>query len=217
MGERKEYNYQNPRLPAFYERFKMLTDKAGGVTKVSEITGISRPTIQFWYNGQRTPDAENLIVLSRQFGVSADWLLGIADEGNATNDALSRKVSEYVGLSNKAVKTLHDMFAERDVIRGVKRKPGQYETGIRKVIELLITSKTGQAILNAMHTFLYVRFNGFASTDGNGTERKKTVWLCNNESPQYELMIDGIEEVFALTVQNRLHDLKREISEREGK
>ena len=108
MGDekRKKYNSSNPRFPDFYKRFHGLTDYAGGVTKVSELTGISRPTVQFWYNGERTPDAENLCTLSRAFGVSVDYLLGLADEDNATNDEKLRMVSEYTGLSNAAIRTV---------------------------------------------------------------------------------------------------------------
>ena len=43
-------------------------------------TGISRPTITFWYNGQRTPDAESLIILSKALNLSADYLLGLSDD-----------------------------------------------------------------------------------------------------------------------------------------
>ena len=63
MGKRKKYDLTDMRLPDFTQRFRKRVDALGGVTKVSEITGISRPTINFWYNGQRTPDAESLITL----------------------------------------------------------------------------------------------------------------------------------------------------------
>lgn len=109
---RRKYDGENHRLPDFYNRFRALTDNVGGVTRLHKLTGISRPTIQFWYNGQRTPDAENLITLSRAFGVSTDWLLGLTNDGNYTNDQKLSIVSEYIGLSNQTVKEMYD-FAHR--------------------------------------------------------------------------------------------------------
>lgn len=103
MGKRKKYDLTDMRLPNFTQRFRKRVDALGGVTKVSEITGISRPTINFWYNGQRTPDAESLITLSKKLGVSSDWLLGLLPDDNATNDEKLRMVSELTGLSNDAI------------------------------------------------------------------------------------------------------------------
>lgn len=109
MGERKKYDLSNSRIPIFTERFRKLVDKFGGVSDVSRITGITRPTINFWYNGERTPDAGNLITLSKSLGVSTDYLLGLAGPGNSTADEQLRMISEYTGLSNDAVSRLHDL------------------------------------------------------------------------------------------------------------
>ena len=112
MGDytnRRVYDANGPRIPRFTERFRSMVDGFGGITKLHDATGISRPTIQFWYNGQRTPDAEHLIMLSKVFGVSSDWLLGITCVGNYTDDQELKIVSEYIGLSNAAVRELHEM------------------------------------------------------------------------------------------------------------
>lgn len=106
MGEntgRTEYNYNNPRLRVFMERFRKVVDNAGGISNAVELTGISRPTILFWYNGERTPDAVNLKKLSEKFGVSSDYLLGLTNEDNSTNDEKLRMISEHTGLGNDAV------------------------------------------------------------------------------------------------------------------
>lgn len=114
MSVRKKYNYNNPRLPAFTSRFIKLVDEIGGVTKASEITGISRPTINFWYNGERTPDAENLKVLSESFHVSVDYLLGLTEPNNSTTNEMMSAVCEYTGLSNTAVERLVSLKKKRD-------------------------------------------------------------------------------------------------------
>ena len=82
MGKRQKYDLTDMRLPDFTKRFRKIVDALGGVTKVSEITKISLPTINFWYNGQRTPDAESLITLSNVCGanskISAPTLYALA-------------------------------------------------------------------------------------------------------------------------------------------
>lgn len=42
--------------------------------------GISEPVLSFYLTGKRAPCARSLYRLSRRLGVSADWLLGLADE-----------------------------------------------------------------------------------------------------------------------------------------
>lgn len=97
----------NMRLPEFTKRFRTLVDDYGGVSKLSDNSGISRTTINFWYNGERTPGAEYLITLSQSLGVSVDYLLGISDYQPA--DASIRAACEYTGLSSEAVTKLHDI------------------------------------------------------------------------------------------------------------
>lgn len=107
MGTRKNYNLENLRLPKFTEKLRQLVNKYGGVSKVSELTGISRQTINFWYNGERTPDAENIKKLSLSFNVSADYLLGLTD-----NPKPHLSISEYTGLSEKAIANLIQLNKE---------------------------------------------------------------------------------------------------------
>lgn len=108
---RKEYNIDDSRLPVFTRRFRALVDSVGGVTKTSEITGLSRPTINFYYNGQRTPEADKLRMLSKTLHVSSDYLLGLSDYQSTEK---SQTTVEQIGFSEKAVENLlnpvHDSF-----------------------------------------------------------------------------------------------------------
>ena len=140
MGERKKYDLSNSRIPIFTERFRKLVDKLGGVSEVSRITGITRPTINFWYNGERTPDAGNLITLSKSLGVSSDWLLGLLPDGNTTTDEILRFFSEYTGLSNVAVTSLD--------------KLSTIHFG-KKTIDTLISSPHFYEIASYLATYLY--------------------------------------------------------------
>lgn len=106
MGNEKrvKYDHNNPRLPVFTERFRNLTEDCGGVTEMARVTGFSRPTVQFWFNGERTPDAENLITLSRTLGVSVDYLLGLSPA--KTTDTDLQGVVKYTGLSVEAIEAI---------------------------------------------------------------------------------------------------------------
>lgn len=129
MGTEKrvKYDHSNPRLPVFTERFRSLTEDRGGVSEMARVTGFSRPTVQFWYNGERTPDAENLITLSRTLGVSVDYLLGLS--GTPTTDPELRGVVNYTGLSEKALHVLCN-YKEDFVYADGHTGPGNWLTEI---------------------------------------------------------------------------------------
>ena len=107
MGDRIRYDVNNPRIPIFMDRFRAEVDALGGISKVCEKTGISRPTVSFWYNGERTPDAASLIVLSNNLNVSVDYLLGLTNVRNRDTDIQS--VGEYTGLSEDSIAFLNRM------------------------------------------------------------------------------------------------------------
>ena len=103
MGERKKYDLSNSRLPAFTENFRRIVNAFGGVKRVSDITGISRPTINFWYNGQRTPDAESLITLSEKLHYPSDYLLGLTSDPSRNPSSV-----DELGLSSNAAEVIRN-------------------------------------------------------------------------------------------------------------
>lgn len=52
---------------------------------------------------------QQIVAIAKALDVSTDYLLGKADLGNSTADEQLRMISEYTGLSNKAVSRLHDL------------------------------------------------------------------------------------------------------------
>ncbi len=64
----------------FGERLKELREERG-LTQVqlSKLTGISNTSISRWEHGQADVFGDWLIILSKFFGVSADYLLGLED------------------------------------------------------------------------------------------------------------------------------------------
>lgn len=112
MGERKKYSVSDSRIPAFTSFFRQEVEAFGGVTHFSELTSISRPTISFWYNGERTPDAESMIKLANFLNVNVDYLLGLSKVRN--RDTTIQAVCEYTGLSEKSIQRLNSLKNQDD-------------------------------------------------------------------------------------------------------
>lgn len=64
----------------FNLRLKELReDKGVGQIELSKELGVSKGIISLWENGLREPKLSNLIVISKYFGVSIDFLAGLED------------------------------------------------------------------------------------------------------------------------------------------
>ena len=66
--------------------------------------GISRGALSFYENGDRKPDAELIYKMSKYFGVSSDYLLGLSDI--ASQDADIQTACKVTGLNENAVLSL---------------------------------------------------------------------------------------------------------------
>jgi transcriptional regulator with XRE-family HTH domain len=64
----------------FNLRLKELREEKGvGQIELSKELGVSKGIISLWENGLREPKLSNLIVISKYFGVSIDFLAGLED------------------------------------------------------------------------------------------------------------------------------------------
>ncbi len=64
-----------------------------------EILGVSRQAISKWESDMSVPDIDNLIIISRRFGVSAGWILGIEEEGHEeklSKEDISEVLEDYL-------------------------------------------------------------------------------------------------------------------------
>ena len=60
----------------FGKRLKELRIERGlSQRALGDIFGVCNQTISFWENGSREPDLDNLLNISKYFGVSVDYLL----------------------------------------------------------------------------------------------------------------------------------------------
>lgn len=95
------------RLPVFAKRFAELRgDKTQG--EFADFLGISRPTVGFYENGTRIPDALVLRQIAEKCDVSSDWLLGLTDIRSVDSDI--QRIGKYIGLSEKSVTLFRDWY-----------------------------------------------------------------------------------------------------------
>lgn len=104
---------EQQRLPVFAERFSKLR---GEMTqdKFAKYLGISRPTVGFYENGTRLPDALVLKQISEKCNVSSDWLLGLSDVNSNNSDIQS--VCKFTGLTEGAIKTILSLYETEHIL-----------------------------------------------------------------------------------------------------
>lgn len=67
-------------MEKFIERLKELRSQKGlSQAQLAKETGLSQSAIAYWETGKRIPNAQAIIILSRYFEVSTDYLLGEED------------------------------------------------------------------------------------------------------------------------------------------
>jgi transcriptional regulator with XRE-family HTH domain len=100
--KKKEFNKNG----TFQKRFTDLWYKSGKTQEqLAKALGVTRPTVVGWSDGRNLPDIESLERITKLFGVSADYLLGLSD--TVSPDVSLRAAVEYTGLSEEAVERLH--------------------------------------------------------------------------------------------------------------
>lgn len=97
----------------FKERFRSLLLPGETQDEMGKrLGGLTRNTIAQYYNGKRVPDAPHLYKICTACNVSANWLLGLSNVQMPNADI--QAVADYTGLSEQAIKELHD-FATTDL------------------------------------------------------------------------------------------------------
>ena len=92
------------RLPVFKERFNKLAEGYKNYTAFADAIGLSRQSVNFWLNGDRTPDAESLKMISQKLNVSVDWLLGLSDIRKP--DPSLAAAASYTGLLEETAENI---------------------------------------------------------------------------------------------------------------
>lgn len=95
----------NKKAP-FPSQLRKLRDEKGiSQAALAKVLMVSKSTIGLWETGDTLPDAKSLHDIASYFGVSSDWLLGLAEEKSINGDLA--QASRYTGLSEETVEKLH--------------------------------------------------------------------------------------------------------------
>ena len=81
----------------FASRLKALREESGlSQSQMAEALGVSRGSISFYENGERTPDISFLAIVKEYFRVQLDYLLGYTDKKFAENPVI--EINDYSKL-----------------------------------------------------------------------------------------------------------------------
>lgn len=96
------------KMPIFAERFNALRGRQTQA-EFADFLGISRPTVGFYENGERIPDALILKQIAERCGVTTDYLVGLSD--NKTIEGSN--IAKDTGLSDKAINVFKMALSEK--------------------------------------------------------------------------------------------------------
>lgn len=155
--------------------------------KISAQLGtIQRQTISLYMNGQSKPDTERLTALAKVLNVSADWLLGLADD--PVFDADERAIVEATGLSGLAVATLMQSKSEKK---------------LADILSILIEE---EFIYMCLYGDAYKRYpnSTFKLSLKNAEKEMKEMW-CDQEDLEYRVFTEFAEK-HCRTILSHLYD-----------
>ncbi len=139
------------------QKLNEILAKRGVLQKeLAEHIGVPANTISYYLSGERSPDLEKLIEISKFLNISTDYLLGLSDEINI--DIERNAASKYTDLSEKAVEVLHYNSGQIDIFNS---------NMLAREISLLIEEyyeKQG-ASNSLMHLIMGYPIGGFVVSD----------------------------------------------------
>ena len=92
------------RLREIIEKRKKETGQ--NLRAVAKDLDVSLGVLSDWQNGNKTPRGDSIAKLSKYFGVSADYLLGLTEAQTVDTDLSA--VADYTGLTENAILALKD-------------------------------------------------------------------------------------------------------------
>ena len=111
---------------------ELRKDKGLSVIELSKEIGFSKSVIYFWENGQREPTANAILVLSKFFNVSTDYLLGLEDDfGSKTEKNAVKKISS------------EELSAEEiEMVKGIRLLSPTDQAALKVVINSFLSKNT---------------------------------------------------------------------------
>lgn len=136
-------------MPIFAARFAELRGERTQA-EFAEFLGISRPTVGFYENGERIPDAFVLKQIAERCGVTADYLVGLSNV--KTTDRDLQTINSITGLSEEAISALENL-------NSMEWEPDNASDKIRGCTRMSIVHMTNKIIENPKFTLsmLHIR------------------------------------------------------------
>lgn len=115
-------------------RFQQLRKKQGlSQEELAEKIGVSRQAVSKWERAEASPDTDNLILLSKLYGVSLDELLR-TDSVQIGSEGVSLKKEDY-GFSDESVKEMRpDNYTDEEIYpgRSSEEKASESKDGVKE-------------------------------------------------------------------------------------
>lgn len=90
----------------FMKRMQKLALDYDSTQAFANALGVSRQTLGFWLKGERTPDMDMLVKVSKALNKSIDYLVGLSNSNSL--DADIQSVTRITGLTERAVVSITD-------------------------------------------------------------------------------------------------------------
>lgn len=137
MSRKKEPTYITEQQ-AFPQRLQRLMKEHGTTQKQLGTAIGKRPqTVSLYTTGQSSPDVDTIRAIADYYDVSADWLLGRPGSAK-TIDPDVQAVCQYTGLSEQAVRTLHEVGDPDAELRAFDEKRALFDYGAKSFVQDLI-------------------------------------------------------------------------------
>ena len=197
----------------FKKRLKALRGERS-VNSIAAEIGIAPLTLTRYENGERLPDIDRAADIAKYYGVSLDYLLGVDKEPKSEKEFICN-VSDYTGLSEKAITRLHNFLTSEKII---------FPDYIR-ILDIMINdgdldglTEYGKAgILSLLWKFLIAEYSVPRIGQSDYIEKAfeadtEDYILFKDQNDRVTLhSIDIIRNSYLPTIQNRLIELRKQI------
>lgn len=184
---------------------------------VARALNVQRQQISYYENDSRQPDLDRLKELSRLYGVSTDYLLGMTYV--SSSDLEIKEVCNYTGLSENAVNILHKHSTVskeigNDLERIVLYNKELVDPELLRAVNLIIENATNITFYRDFLNYIYsdsIRFHAGNYEKGN-EENSSVVSIENLQVDKYGQTYipskEQLEAVALMILQGKLKTLK---------
>ena len=201
----------------FRERFSKLRGDESQKDFATRI-GISRPTVGFYENGDRLPQADVLKQIAERCGVSTDWLLGLSDY---TEDAARQITLFQLGFSETAANQIASIagavYAASELGEQASKKISTvnnphgftYQQESRAFLALNALLENPDFILALSNAWAYMKYSG--QFDRSGSMTVGSGDLPEPFSAPCGVLVDALWNRVAEPLRGILDDMAQEV------